>query len=212
MAAAVISVAPHDFSKRFWGTGAFNLDLIGWADMVSRQEDGGFLARSRRRIPTWPPATVTQVLYIDKSNKLSSKRPIGESSIYMFKAEPDAPTPTMGGPLLFNGGTRFMGDQNTMNIYPQMRMQRRKRRTMTQILKALAVRMASTIHGVYMMRTTALVPQQLRDPALEMIPMTKNMVTSVAGYLDLVTPQSSAPPPVFGALPKVDRQDAPHSY
>ncbi|KAK7421440.1 hypothetical protein QQX98_002138 [Neonectria punicea] len=247
MAAAVISVGPHDFSKHFWGTGAFNLDLIGWADMVSHQEDGGFLARSRhmataktrlqpvldaipvanaadelfagsapwlrerivrndltdpfwkpmqhqgaveratvpiflisgwydlflaqtmeqysilskrgikvaltigpwshlgvsgggtvkqsldwfhehlarreenprrmpvhiyvtgvaewRRIPTWPPATVSQVLFINKSDKLSSERPIGESSIYTFKADPDAPTPTMGGPLLFNGGS-----------------------------------------------------------------------------------------------------------
>lgn len=37
MAAAVITVGPHDFARHSWGTGSMNLDLIGWSDMVSRQ-------------------------------------------------------------------------------------------------------------------------------------------------------------------------------
>jgi hypothetical protein len=37
MAAAVITVGPHDFARHAWGTGAMNLDLVGWSDMVSRQ-------------------------------------------------------------------------------------------------------------------------------------------------------------------------------
>ena len=36
MAAAVITVGPHDFARHSWGTGALNLDLVGWSDMVSR--------------------------------------------------------------------------------------------------------------------------------------------------------------------------------
>ncbi|KAA9160238.1 CocE/NonD family hydrolase [Amycolatopsis acidicola] len=37
--AAVISVGPHDFSRHTWGTGAFNLDLLSWSDMIVRQRD-----------------------------------------------------------------------------------------------------------------------------------------------------------------------------
>jgi uncharacterized protein len=41
MAAAVITVGPHDFSAACWGTGAFTLnDYLGWCDLVGHQEDG----------------------------------------------------------------------------------------------------------------------------------------------------------------------------
>jgi uncharacterized protein len=48
MAAAVISVAPHDFSRYVWGTGAFRLDFLGWSHMVVHQEDGGMLRGALR--------------------------------------------------------------------------------------------------------------------------------------------------------------------
>lgn len=41
MAAVIVVVGPHDFARHAWGTGAFNLDLLGWSDMVAHQEDGG---------------------------------------------------------------------------------------------------------------------------------------------------------------------------
>ncbi|GAA2560788.1 CocE/NonD family hydrolase [Mycolicibacterium diernhoferi] len=42
LAAAVITVGPHDFAQSSWGTGAFSLnDFLGWSDMVSHQEDPG---------------------------------------------------------------------------------------------------------------------------------------------------------------------------
>ncbi|MDP9167288.1 MAG: CocE/NonD family hydrolase, partial [Actinomycetota bacterium] len=57
MAAAIISVGPHDFSQSAWGTGSFTVnDFLGWSEMVSRQEDGSRLAgvvkqrRSRRHM------------------------------------------------------------------------------------------------------------------------------------------------------------------
>jgi uncharacterized protein len=37
MAAAVITVGPHDFARHSWGTGAFALDLAGWTDMIINQ-------------------------------------------------------------------------------------------------------------------------------------------------------------------------------
>ena len=43
LTAAVISVAPHDFSRHAWGTGSFRLDFLGWSHMVVHQEDGGVL-------------------------------------------------------------------------------------------------------------------------------------------------------------------------
>ncbi len=46
LAAAVITVGPHDFAQSSWGTGSFSLnDFLGWSDMVSHQEDPG-LART----------------------------------------------------------------------------------------------------------------------------------------------------------------------
>ena len=48
LSAAVISVAPHDFSRHVWGTGAFRLDFLGWSHMVAHQEDGGVLRGALR--------------------------------------------------------------------------------------------------------------------------------------------------------------------
>jgi putative CocE/NonD family hydrolase len=49
LAAAVISVAPHDFGRHVWGTGAFRLDFLGWSHMVAHQEDGGVVAGAIRQ-------------------------------------------------------------------------------------------------------------------------------------------------------------------
>ncbi|AQT80717.1 hydrolase [Mycolicibacterium litorale] len=39
LAAAVITVGPHDFHASSWGTGSFSLnDFLGWSDMVGHQE------------------------------------------------------------------------------------------------------------------------------------------------------------------------------
>ncbi|MEV6347629.1 CocE/NonD family hydrolase [Actinoplanes sp. NPDC051851] len=45
LVAAVISVGPHDFSRHAWGTGAFNLDFVGWSDMI---------VQARKRQPRIP--------------------------------------------------------------------------------------------------------------------------------------------------------------
>jgi uncharacterized protein len=40
LAAAVITVGPHDFRASVWGTGSFAVnDFLGWSDLVSHQED-----------------------------------------------------------------------------------------------------------------------------------------------------------------------------
>ena len=38
MVAAVVNVGPHDMADLVWGTGAFNFDLVVWANMVEDQE------------------------------------------------------------------------------------------------------------------------------------------------------------------------------
>lgn len=41
LAAAVVTVGPHDLHTSTWGTGAFSLgDFLGWADMMAHQEQG----------------------------------------------------------------------------------------------------------------------------------------------------------------------------
>jgi uncharacterized protein len=39
LAAAVITVGPHDFHDAVWSTGSFTNDFLGWSDMVAHQQD-----------------------------------------------------------------------------------------------------------------------------------------------------------------------------
>ncbi len=39
LAAAVVTVGPHDFHAAVWSTGAFTNDFLRWSDVVSHQED-----------------------------------------------------------------------------------------------------------------------------------------------------------------------------
>jgi hypothetical protein len=49
LAAAVITVGPHDFAAAGWGTGAFALgDFLGWSDVAAHQEEGGALKQMIR--------------------------------------------------------------------------------------------------------------------------------------------------------------------
>jgi uncharacterized protein len=41
LAAAVVAVGPHDFSRHAWGTGTLNLDLIGWAETIANSDGVG---------------------------------------------------------------------------------------------------------------------------------------------------------------------------
>ena len=56
LAAAVVTVGPHDFHASSWGTGSFTLtDFLGWSDMIAHQEDAmprrlAFQARAARRL------------------------------------------------------------------------------------------------------------------------------------------------------------------
>ena len=56
LAAAVVTVGPHDLHMSSWGTGAFALnDFLGWSDMVANQETSAlgrlaFQLRARRRL------------------------------------------------------------------------------------------------------------------------------------------------------------------
>jgi uncharacterized protein len=51
LAAAVITVGPHDFNASVWGTGTFAVnDFLGWSDLVSHQEDPGRLKAGIRQL------------------------------------------------------------------------------------------------------------------------------------------------------------------
>lgn len=46
LVAAVPAVSPHDFSRMIWGSGAFNLDMVRFADMTAKQERPYYLWHS----------------------------------------------------------------------------------------------------------------------------------------------------------------------
>ena len=51
LAAAVITVGPHDFNASVWGTGSFAInDWLGWNDLVSHQEDLGRIKAGIRQL------------------------------------------------------------------------------------------------------------------------------------------------------------------
>ncbi|WP_179468864.1 CocE/NonD family hydrolase [Mycolicibacterium vinylchloridicum] len=56
LAAAVITVGPHDFHASSWGTGSFSLnDFLGWSDSMAHQEEAmprrlAFATRAARRL------------------------------------------------------------------------------------------------------------------------------------------------------------------
>ncbi|MGD1109101.1 MAG: CocE/NonD family hydrolase, partial [Mycobacterium sp.] len=39
LAAAVVTVGPHDFNTAVWSTGSFTNDFLGWSNLVANQED-----------------------------------------------------------------------------------------------------------------------------------------------------------------------------
>ncbi|MEU2042317.1 CocE/NonD family hydrolase [Nocardia niwae] len=53
LAAAVVTMAPHDFSRHTWGTGSFRFDLVDWSADVGAPEDPnplrGILSRAQTR-------------------------------------------------------------------------------------------------------------------------------------------------------------------
>lgn len=53
LVAAVITVGPHDFARHAWGTGAFNLDFVGWTDMIvsGRSRAGSGVERVLSSVP-----------------------------------------------------------------------------------------------------------------------------------------------------------------
>jgi len=57
LAAAIVTVGPHDFNAAVWDTGSFTVsDFLGWSDLVSHQEDPGRIKtgihqlRARRKV------------------------------------------------------------------------------------------------------------------------------------------------------------------
>jgi putative CocE/NonD family hydrolase len=51
LAAAVITVGPHDFNESVWGTGSFAAnDFLGWSNMVAHQENPGRINAVLRQI------------------------------------------------------------------------------------------------------------------------------------------------------------------
>ncbi len=70
LAAAVITVGPHDFLESVWGTGSFAVnDFLGWSELVSRQEDPGRIR-----------AGIRQLRAAQRVERAVAELPMGESA------------------------------------------------------------------------------------------------------------------------------------
>lgn len=57
-----------------------------------------------RSMPTWPPPTQSQTLYLEENNSLVSKQPLQDASPVSFIFDPLDPTPSIGGNQMSAGG------------------------------------------------------------------------------------------------------------
>jgi uncharacterized protein len=132
LAAAVITVGPHDFNAAVWSTGSFTNDFLGWSDMVSHQED-----------PIRVRSAVRQLLAPPKVARAAAGLPFGESARALlgtgapwFEAwveHPDQDDPFWEGlrcglaldrvqaPVLLIGGWQDIFLQQTLQQYAQLR-------------------------------------------------------------------------------------------
>lgn len=69
MAAAIVSVGPHDFSELLWGTGAHWLPSVDWADLMRRQKS----------LSWWRAAYEMGMADPDKNNALKRKVPLDDA-------------------------------------------------------------------------------------------------------------------------------------
>jgi putative CocE/NonD family hydrolase len=71
LAAAVISVGPHDFAESSWGTGSFSLnDFLGWSHMMSHQEDPNLVrAIARQALAARQVAAATMALPVGAAGR-----------------------------------------------------------------------------------------------------------------------------------------------
>ncbi|MGB8391051.1 CocE/NonD family hydrolase [Mycobacterium sp.] len=76
LAAAVVTVGPHDFNASVWGTGAFAInDFLGWSDMVAHQED-----------PVRIRAGIRQLRASRKAAQAAAGVPVGDAARAMLGA------------------------------------------------------------------------------------------------------------------------------
>lgn len=63
-------------------------------------------AKAWRDLPSWPPPTMPRTLYLQAGGRLGGDAPPTAAAPSTFTYDPAAPTPTIGGQLLMNGGYR----------------------------------------------------------------------------------------------------------
>jgi putative CocE/NonD family hydrolase len=70
MAAAVITVGPHDLGEAVWGSGSFALsDFLGWSDLVAHQQDGGLKVLTRMATARWRMASALHGLPLGEAGR-----------------------------------------------------------------------------------------------------------------------------------------------
>lgn len=98
---------------------AAHAEQLGWLEeYLAKKKSEELPAQCQRKTPVrihvtgagewrdferWPPATKPFELYLGEGKKLTTES-LKSEAVESFLFDPHAPTPTMGGPLLYNGG------------------------------------------------------------------------------------------------------------
>ena len=133
MAAAIITVGPHDLSGPRWGTGSFGLnDFLGWNDSISHQEDQGRIrnvvrmVRARRLM-----ARATAALPAGEARPTTARR--RRAVVRVVARTPRARRPVLDGhstadrvgahevPVLLLTGWQDVFVEQTLEQYAQLR-------------------------------------------------------------------------------------------
>jgi putative CocE/NonD family hydrolase len=133
LAAAVIQVAPHDFSQSLYFGGAFNLETyLSWSDLVAHQEQFGFLRTQlrnltavRRQVPamsTLPLADAADALCQGQApwfREWAGHRDL--TDLFWSRMQLAAALDRVQVPVLLQTGWQDMFLQQTLEQYEQLR-------------------------------------------------------------------------------------------
>ncbi|KAF2241956.1 hydrolase CocE/NonD family protein [Trematosphaeria pertusa] len=125
MVTAIIAVAPHDFGRGIWETGALNLDIVSWANTMAHREEPYFLLRRILKLNNFRPVLDSIPLAQSVEKAMGGKAPWLKNIMSKPSLEDPHYAPMNLGealervniPILLQGGWYDIFTEQTMEQY-----------------------------------------------------------------------------------------------